>query len=296
LVITGLFLCLCMQQFFFYAPAYAEKIPALSLIPADVRFDIRVELMKKKAVLEEDFATFEKAAQTFNEKEAKDQSDLEFQQLEDWRNRYIEAVKRFNREVVESRNAKVLPGNKWTPQTVGAASVRGSFSIQNRDGSIFSNANVSAGTAVRLESGARVTTGPTGHVQCLLLDQTVFTIGPNSNMIIDEFVYDTDMSPKKVSVLMSIGFFRWVTGKVARKDPKAMKVTLPVGTLGIRGTDFEAFVAPDGSGYIKLFSGYIEVTPLKDGKTFQMGGKSLVRFGVDGTFSNPEAVDPADNI
>lgn len=81
-----------------------------------------------------------------------------------------------------------------------------------------------------------VTTGPDGRLQVLLLDETTFTLGPNSDMVLDEFVYDPATNAGKVSAQISKGAFRFVTGKVAKRKPSDMKVVLPVGTIGIRGT------------------------------------------------------------
>ena len=81
-----------------------------------------------------------------------------------------------------------------------------------------------------------VTTDAQGRLQVMLLDETIFTIGPNSDMVLDEFVYDPTTSAGKVTARVTKGVFRFVTGKVARKDPASMKVGLPIGTIGIRGT------------------------------------------------------------
>lgn len=82
----------------------------------------------------------------------------------------------------------------------------------------------------------KVTTGPAGKLQILLLDQTSFTVGPNSELELDEFVFDPATSAGKVSAKIAKGAFRFVTGKIARRDPSTMKVKTPVGTIGIRGT------------------------------------------------------------
>ncbi len=104
--------------------------------------------------------------------------------------------------------------------------------------------------------GNKIITGSTGRVQLLLLDDTVFTAGPNSDMKIDEFVYDpAETTKNKLVATITKGIFRFVTGKVARNDPANMKVNLPVGTIGERGTEIECKVEPDGSGYLKVFSG-----------------------------------------
>lgn len=82
----------------------------------------------------------------------------------------------------------------------------------------------------------RVTTGPAAKLQVLLADETSFTMGPDSEMVLDEFVYDPATSAGKVSARVTKGAFRFITGKVARRDPGRMRVATPVATIGIRGT------------------------------------------------------------
>lgn len=82
----------------------------------------------------------------------------------------------------------------------------------------------------------KVSTDASGRMQVMLLDETVFTIGPNTTMVMDEFVYDPATGAGKVSAQVTKGVFRFVTGKVARNAPSNMRVKLPVGVIGIRGT------------------------------------------------------------
>jgi len=100
-----------------------------------------------------------------------------------------------------------------------------------------------------------VTTDAAGRLQVLLLDETVFTVGPNSDMVLDEFVYDPSSDKGKVTARVTKGVFRFVTGKVARKDPASMKVNLPVGTIGIRGTIAAGQVTDQGATVILLGPG-----------------------------------------
>ena len=91
-------------------------------------------------------------------------------------------------------------------------------------------------TGKAVYSHDKVVTGSEGKLQILLLDQTSFTIGPNSEMELDEFVFDPASSAGKVSAKIAKGVFRFVTGKVAQRDPSSMQVATPVATIGIRGT------------------------------------------------------------
>jgi hypothetical protein len=70
-----------------------------------------------------------------------------------------------------------------------------------------------------------------------------------------------------------------------------MKVKLAVGTIGIRGTDFETTVDPDSSGEIKLFSGELEITESKTGKRFPLRAPQKVSFELKTGFSGPEPLN-----
>jgi len=84
--------------------------------------------------------------------------------------------------------------------------------------------------------GDVITTDAEGRLQILLLDQTVFTIGANSAIVIDEFVYDPLTESGHMTAQVIKGVFRFATGKISKQAPEKMKVKLPVGTIGIRGT------------------------------------------------------------
>lgn len=113
-----------------------------------------------------------------------------------------------------------------------AAAVRGQVEIAERVGAV--GRLVRSGEPVFL--GNAIRSGPDSGLQILLLDQTTFTIGPNSELTIDEFVFDPATSAGKVTASVAKGVFRFVTGKVAQQQPSNMQVKLPAGTIGIRGT------------------------------------------------------------
>jgi hypothetical protein len=151
----------------------------------------------------------------------------------------------------------------------------------------------SGGEQNPLEEGSKVVTGRGGHVRLTLPDATTFTVGANSEIVIDKFVYDPDQSPKKVMVDMTKGVFRWVTGKTAPKYQGQMQVTLPVMAVGIRGTDFEAVVEPKGRGRVALYSGELEIMEKKSEYTFILKAGQMVTFGPDGKVSRPKKLKGA---
>jgi hypothetical protein len=84
--------------------------------------------------------------------------------------------------------------------------------------------------------GDRISSGKNAGMQVLLLDETVFTIGAQSALTIDEFVFNPETGSGKVAAQVVKGAFRFVTGRIAKRQPLAMVVRLPVGSIGIRGT------------------------------------------------------------
>jgi hypothetical protein len=120
------------------------------------------------------------------------------------------------------------------PQQAGvSAAVRGQVALARASQNIVGK-QVQSGDPIFL--GDAITSGKASGLQVMLLDETVFTIGPNSEISIDEFVYDPSTNAGKITASVAKGAFRFITGKIARKRPEDMTVRLPTATIGIRGT------------------------------------------------------------
>lgn len=90
-----------------------------------------------------------------------------------------------------------------------------------------------------------VTTDASSRLQVLLKDETVFTLGPNSDMVLDEWDYNPAAEKGRVTATITKGVFRFVTGKIANNQPSNMRVKLAkVGTIGIRGTIVAGLATP----------------------------------------------------
>lgn len=100
--------------------------------------------------------------------------------------------------------------------------------------------------------GDEVTTDVRGHLQILLLDETVFTIGPNTAIIIDKFVYDPKSQNGEIRASITKGIFRYVSGKIAAKRPNNVSLKLPAATIGFRGTIVAGSVGREGQGMAVL--------------------------------------------
>lgn len=136
--------------------------------------------------------------------------------------------------------------------------------------------NLGSGDQIFL--GDNIETGPNSGMQIMLLDETIFTIGPDAGMVIDEFVYDPNTSTGQVTASVVKGAFRFVSGRVAKKTPQNMSVRTPVGTIGIRGTSAAGIVTPpDASG--NQTGSFILLGPGVDNNADERAGRITVSNG-----------------
>jgi hypothetical protein len=80
----------------------------------------------------------------------------------------------------------------------------------------------------------RVATSETGQAQLLFLDQSSMTVGPNSDITLDEYVYDPKTSTGKMAISVTKGVFRFIGGKISKQDD-AVTIKTPTGTAKIKG-------------------------------------------------------------
>lgn len=120
--------------------------------------------------------------------------------------------------------------------------------------------------------GDQLITGPNSRLRIELKDQTRFVIGPDARLTLDRFVYNRDRSEGNTLMATVLkGSFGFVSGKVAKLDPNAMTVRLPVGTIGIRGTIVAGEVKPEGVGIALL-----DPVTTREGRS-GAGGEVIVR-------------------
>ena len=79
----------------------------------------------------------------------------------------------------------------------------------------------------------RITTSARGSTQLLFIDRTTLNIGPNSDLLIDEYVFDPNRGVGKMTVSLSKGLMRFVGGRITHNGSASVKT--PPATIGIRG-------------------------------------------------------------
>ena len=117
-----------------------------------------------------------------------------------------------------------------------------------------------AKTGDKIYLNDKIQTDTQGKTQILLKDQMTISLGPNSQMVVDKFVYDPkEKSKNELSTQIKQGAFKFISGKIASDNKDAMKVSIPKATIAIRGTAVAGNIDPNGASTIILLHGAIDL-------------------------------------
>ena len=97
---------------------------------------------------------------------------------------------------------------------------------------------VPAAVGAPVQAGDVVVTGSDGSVGITFLDNSLLSAGPNSELTIDRFTFDSTTHQGAFESSLKKGTLAVVSGKLAKQSPDAMKVKTPAAVLGVRGTEF----------------------------------------------------------
>ena len=81
-------------------------------------------------------------------------------------------------------------------------------------------------------------TGKDGALGVIFKDDTQVSIGGDTQLTLDDFVYAPQQEQYAFSSKLAKGTLFMATGAIAKLKPEAVQVTTPTGTLGVRGTRF----------------------------------------------------------
>ena len=97
-------------------------------------------------------------------------------------------------------------------------------------------------TGDKIYLGDTILSNENSAAQILLLDQSTFTIGSDSAVVMDTFIYDPKNNDGKIVAKVKKGSLKVISGLVSKKNPDNLSIEVPEGTLGSRGTEFQTIV------------------------------------------------------
>ncbi|MDK1024803.1 MAG: FecR domain-containing protein, partial [Gammaproteobacteria bacterium] len=130
-----------------------------------------------------------------------------------------------------------------------------------------------------LYKGDEIKTDGRGFIKVTMTDGTRFHLGKNSRAILNDFEFNESAGVGKFEATVLLGGFHYKSGKIGSLNPgiKHSTIKTPSAFIGIRGSELDGMVAPDGQTIVIHKSGVLEITDIN--------GQNLVTLDVPGNTS-----------
>lgn len=89
-----------------------------------------------------------------------------------------------------------------------------------------------------LEAADTLITGPAGRIGITFIDNSRFSVGPNSQIALEKFTFNPTTQEGEFHANIKRGTLGVISGNIAHTSPEAMKVKTRTSVLGVRGTHF----------------------------------------------------------
>jgi hypothetical protein len=125
------------------------------------------------------------------------------------------------------------------------AAEKGIGVIKNTKGPVFierEKASIPAKMSDQLFENDIIVTGKGGSMGAVLIDNSVISSGPNTRLILSQFVFDPAEKKLSSTVQITRGTLTYLSGLIAKHDSKAVKFVAPTAVCGLRGTHLAIYV------------------------------------------------------
>lgn len=139
-------------------------------------------------------------------------------------------------------------------------------------------------------TGDEVTTTAGGEAQIRFVDDTRFVVGPNSRVVIDEFVFNPNRTAQEVGLSAIKGTFRFISG-ISASD--AYSIRTPTMEIGVRGTAFDLVVRPGGESAVAWHEGSGELCDANRQCVTVTAGCHVIVAPPGGGFGEEQGLDKA---
>ena len=104
---------------------------------------------------------------------------------------------------------------------------------------------VEAQPGTPLHQGSALKTEAQSSMGVTFKDNTMMSFGPNTQLTVEEYLYEPADGKLKLGARMGKGTLNYVSGVIAKLQPEAVTVKTPTGMIGVRGTQFLLKVAEE---------------------------------------------------
>jgi len=101
---------------------------------------------------------------------------------------------------------------------------------------------ISAKIGLEIYQNDTLRTGRDGSIGVIFNDDTLLSLGPESILVIDEFVFAPRQGKFSIAIRMLKGTVAYFSGLISKLAPESAHIETPTASIGIRGTRFVARV------------------------------------------------------
>jgi hypothetical protein len=126
-----------------------------------------------------------------------------------------------------------VPATALCQQAVAAGRIKvatGAGFIVRQSGSIPARIGEAVFEADALRTGAD------GRIGVTLKDDSRVSLGPNSEVRLDRFVYSPGEGRLAFALMVLRGIATYVSGRIAKLSPDSIRIETPMAIVGVRGT------------------------------------------------------------
>src|SRR5271163_4898162 len=121
-------------------------------------------------------------------------------------------------------------GPSWSQEKIGGAQTV----VNNVDGNLPTGNQVPVVQGDNVFLNEAVRSGADSRAKLVLNDSTNLTVGPDSTVKLDDFVYSGPKAPGTIALNMTKGTLRFITGDA---NKRAYTIWTPTAAIGVRGTN-----------------------------------------------------------
>ncbi len=111
---------------------------------------------------------------------------------------------------------------------------------------------ISAKTGLEIYQNDTLRTGRDGSIGVVFNDDTLLSLGPESILVIDKFVFAPRQGKFSIAIRMLKGTVAYFSGLISKLAPESAHIETPTSSIGIRGTKFVARVEGGRKGPLPI--------------------------------------------
>lgn len=125
----------------------------------------------------------------------------------------------------------VSPAAAFHPDSIGhIQTLSGTATI------LRGNSSIPAARALPVFRGDTIRTSKTGSLGIVLTDDTTFSLGPNSEIVMADYQFNPKEGKFSMITKMVKGTFSYISGLIGKLSPNSIKMDIPNATISVRGT------------------------------------------------------------